>query len=139
MDTGKDYIKMCEKAQEIQESKSLLEDGDYYVIKNRRIVRNFNNELWQLGYPKDVFEGEKPIFLPKQDQLQDMIDSNKYSFNRWIEEFYKFAEATFITKTSEWKSNGDCFPTFEQLWLAFVMKEKHNKTWNTETKEWKVV
>jgi hypothetical protein len=34
--------------------------------------------------------------------------------------------------------NNTGFDSMEQLWLAFVMKEKYNKQWNFETKEWEV-
>ena len=40
MDTSKEYIKMCEEAQEIQDNiKPEIEDGDYYIMKGRTIVR----------------------------------------------------------------------------------------------------
>ncbi len=59
------------------------------------------------------------IWLPRQDQLQEMArlcvgGSNIYGRLRQITEFQM--------KTPH--------QTMEQLWLAFVMKEKFNKTWN---------
>ena len=53
--------------------------------------------------------------LERQDQLQEMVD---YQFYSSLELCWAFAQS----------SNGWMFGSMEQLWLAFVMKEKHNKT-----------
>ena len=58
------------------------------------------------------------IILFRQDQLQEMFGYNKRSL-RLIEMFSDFAF-----------DNIKHFKSYEQLWLAFVMKEKYNKVWN---------
>jgi len=66
--------------------------------------------------------------LERQDQLQEMVRpipkyGDKVSPYNLSWSFYQFVHQ------SNPKERGD---TFEQLWLAFVMKEKFNKTWNGE-------
>jgi len=56
------------------------------------------------------------IWLPRQDQLQEILEGEYYFyFNR----FHNFCSQNYAKYLS-----------FEQLWLAFVMKEKYNKIWN---------
>jgi len=43
-----------------------------------------------------------------------------------IDAFYHFAKSNWATRP--FNKNDDV--TWEQLWLAFVMKEKHNKIWD---------
>ncbi len=76
------------------------------------------------------------IWLPRQDDLQkmvaDTIDCPSHSscaifinvghrMHQWCDEAWDY-----------WMR----FTSMEQLWLAFVMKEKYNKVWNGE--EWNV-
>lgn len=145
---------MCEKAVEIQE-KALWKEGDwiwadgikcltYEIFKtndDRPIIyfaMTKDLEIIKDGvcYPEDVSIGRgeyklhkyyKPIWLPRQDQLQDMIfESHELNYNKsmypQIECFYNFSVSMYKYK----------YPpnSMEQLWLAFVMKEKFNKTWN---------
>ena len=79
-------------------------------------------------------------WLPHQDQLQDMVDDSH---------FYKLAKfmAMLGYKTSSHGGLGvyehQNAPRYfldasmEQLWLAFVMKEKYNKVWNGD--EWTLI
>lgn len=65
------------------------------------------------------------LWLPKQDQLQEMLNyrypvNYAISLGRWCEGL----------PTS--KYNQVNLYSMEQLWLAFVMKEKFNKIWNGE-------
>ncbi len=68
------------------------------------------------------------VWLPHQDQLQEMVfkDVGLQSICSAIEQFSKSEDGAGIT----------IFGTMEQLWLAFVMEKKYNKTWNGE--EWKL-
>jgi hypothetical protein len=66
-------------------------------------------------------------WLPRQDQLQEMIGSEwRYIFSGFM---WWYADAD--TRRLE------MIGSIEQLWLAFMMKEKFNKVWNGE--EWKNV
>jgi len=66
------------------------------------------------------------VWLPRQDQLQGMVNDNFWlqlgTFSVWIQ---TPSEEKYRIK----------FKSMEQLWLAFVMKEKFNKIWDGE--DWK--
>ena len=62
--------------------------------------------------------------IPHQDQLQKMCDLETN------QEIYYSTDHYWITERGEEASGDDvCGRTWEQLWLAFVMKEKFNKVW----------
>jgi hypothetical protein len=84
------------------------------------------------AYPENAYDKLKKMWswLPRQDQLQDMlpkeyvtVDAMFNDLNNWIFKNDDYLEDTFYGNE-----------TAEQLWLAFVMKEKWNKSWNG--KEW---
>lgn len=90
-----------------------------------------------VGKPDIAFGGacernlkeDKVIWLPRQDQLQeiylnDMPDGTYRKIATLAEEFHDYHE------THGYPSYAG---SMEQLWLAFVMKEKYNKTWNGES------
>jgi hypothetical protein len=63
------------------------------------------------------------VWLPRQDQLQEMIlPLFKGSCHWMLEECYKFIQLPHPVKPQ----------SMEQIWLAFVMQEKFAKTWNGE-------
>ncbi len=118
MDTSETYIKMCD-CEEIQDllpyelkSKMTFKYADnWYPHKNCEYLITIDGIITQEG-----------IWLPRQDQLQEMID------NGWtgdlIRRFYFWGkEYGFQTKAID---------SMEQLWLAFVMQERHKKHWDGE-------
>ena len=123
MDNSKDYIKMCEMAEEIQHDK--LNVGDF--VYDGRVGET---RIYGLNY-KQVIVEDYAIWLPRQDQLQEMIEKKwKDGFNDITgRKFYPcdllraFCDFSVYCKPKE---------SMEQLWLAFVMKEKYNKVWNGE-------
>lgn len=104
MDTSKEYILMCEKANEIQELKPSITPADFMGCI----------------YPRNA------VWLPRQDQLQEMAvnrGKNGPNTSYWHKavEFFEY-----------WMKNGIwAGSSMEQLWLAFVMKEKYGKIWNS--------
>ena len=64
MDISKEYIKMCEKAVEIQEIRNQLGLGDYYSPYGHGFSLHGENKL---------IDKHDIIWLPRQDQLQDMV------------------------------------------------------------------
>jgi len=74
----------------------------------------------------------KEIWLPRQDQLQEMV-APKEDVQHLLLHFYNRVGALFNEKDKPWLQ----FKSFEQLWLAFVMKEKYNKIWNG--KDWEKI
>ncbi len=104
MDTSTEYIKMC-NCLEMQsfDIRERFEDSNSYY-KNNNI----------LG-----------IWLPRQDQLQEM---SSFSHAERLFRFYEFLQKQFLYNENQWNSLDNI--SMEQLWLAFVMKEKFNKEWD---------
>ena len=118
MDTSKEYILMCKKAKEIQKLRT-PKDGDFALFDDEiTIIYNCGIGTWSRGY----------TWLPRQDQLQEMVTLLFCSVGGecfLLDYFYTFY------KSLKEKIKG---MSMEQLWLAFVMKEKYQKTWNG--KDW---
>lgn len=121
MDTSKEYIKMCQKAEEIQDN-WILTDGDYIFYPDN-LVR-----IWLSSddstYPSMTAD---VIWLPRQDQLYELhtpYDSKEYSaygigrlFGIWL-----FHNKNYTHK--------QIFNSIEQHLLAFVMHDVFRKIWN---------
>ncbi len=119
MDCGSNYIKMCEKAEEIHSLRRYnLEVGDYAFEDNHIII---------IGSDRYQYRG-KGIWLPRQDQLQEMVKDGLAWLHVRFDEFVR-------SRKGEWLSGEiQDYDSFEQLWLAFVMREKFGKAW--DGKEW---
>jgi hypothetical protein len=139
VDTSSEYILMCEKAEEIQKDYSIPKAGDFIKCKNGiEIVLDYLYEGDDLkvlittdtdiGFMRDEF-----IWLPRQDQLQEMVkEQAAKDFEDGIDMGLGYAADFF-----DWwlKGNANPFPkSMEQLWLEYLMHLKFNKTWNG--KEW---
>lgn len=136
MDTSEKYIEMCRKASEIQ---NLWEPQTWDFIYNQSaftepygavLPENIADSGFYGPYIEPngkIVDGYEDIFwLPRQDQLQEMVDRNDL-----IVGFYKYA--TGNDQNCELSlSRANLSGSMEQLWLAFVMKIKHNKSWNGE-------
>lgn len=143
MDTTKKYIEMCEKAEEIQKEWK-PKRGDFYTV----VVHGKATDITDVyidGFPllpqRFISLSELYIWLPRQDQLQEMLD--KWTLLAKVRGLFDFCEPEFTCP--EEPTCKECvklglyarknFISMEQLWLAFVMKEKYNKMWNG--KDWK--
>ena len=153
MDTTETYIKMCEKAEEIQ---PCLDDKDgvggtwvsslilyhtapmnqphnrdgYYHVTDEVAVRRCE----QCGNEDDYIKSSRAIWLPRQDQLQEMVFGTGQT---WEGMAIVGQAQTILDFGNELWSESEkvrtAVPqTWEQLWLAFVMKEKYQKIWNDE-------
>ncbi len=111
MDTSKEYIKMCD-CEEIQNwtHKDLDEFDVVYPIDGC-------SDPIPASWVCAGLCPEEFTWLPRQDQLQEMVKEDCHIC--LLEKVIDFAEIDFNE-------------SFEQLWLRYVMKEKHNKTWNGE-------
>jgi hypothetical protein len=124
MDDSRTYIKMCEKANEIQILKPLMWDNSPdFTCRN-------NDATYRCGFCGRVSylcEGDGShyeVWLPRQDQLQEMVFGISKDIQGQVWELYEFAtvnRATFPIASS-----------MEQLWLVFVMRRKYDKSWNGE-------
>ena len=110
MDLSSEYIKManCEEIQKL------------YPPLQARKGSYFKHPLGDVFIHTGGLE-EKSIWLPQQDDLQKMMD---IPFNDMLREFYIFASAQEEGYDRVLKHN-----TFEQLWLMFIMWEKHRAMW----------
>ena len=128
MDKTKEYILMCEKAKEIQKLWK-PQSGDFYdsrgntEIKGAKVLKNLTS-FRQYHYEKPTRSIYQHQWLPTQSQLQEMVwEIDVFFMMGKLRGFFSFNESYSVQ-----------FRTMEQLWLAFVMKEKYKKTWNG--KEW---
>jgi hypothetical protein len=132
---------MCQKAKEIQEQWD-LDDGSNYVAI---IHDGYAMTDVSLGYItnsetkilKAHDQGEGRVWLPRQDQLQDMLMDDSKDYGHIVHLFVEY-----LCDTTDYHGGirfadvdiyGD-FTSFEQLWLAFLMDEKYSKYWNG--KDW---
>ncbi len=112
MDTSEEYVLMCREAKEIQAHEFIYGDlwsDDGFTVKV--VLPNH-------------FPVANCIWLPRQDQLQEMVkeDTLASSVGSFIRPYDDYGRID-IPEVNSW----------EQLWLAFVMQQKYNKTWNGET------
>jgi len=125
MDKTETFIKLCERAEEIQAEK--LKYCECRPDSVNLLWWDIRGDCW---FNQD---NNKTIWLPRQDQLQEMM-GEEYSIDL-LYAFYHFyntqADYPIITLS---KLAGKS-PSMEQLWLAFVMKTRWNKSWNGE--DWK--
>ena len=125
MDTSIEYIEMCRKAEEIQKE-WVFEDGDY-LYKDRVYCWSGYSATDYPGYPQDG------VFLPRQDQLQEMFILKEMSkqFDATDDNFSK--EMQILVRSVNFnhfvEKNFEKFNSFEKYWLAFVMKIKYGKLW----------
>ena len=132
----KNYIKMCEQAEEIQkEHKFIIEDW-YFCINSDTDINNNIRPCAGINDLKIMQNNNGIFWLPTQEQLQNMllkrsnifdeydnVISMIYSFQLWLSgEFYGY----YMHKSYP-KGN-----ILNELWLAFVMEEIYNKTWTGE-------
>jgi hypothetical protein len=127
MDTSKEYIKMCERAEEIQEPhRKDWNDGDYYKEDRYDVEIKCGRCDGEFALSYEVEKREmNSIWLPHQDQLQEMI---KYKYPKLEEMIYFFW--AWMTRNAVVEIDG--YSSLEQLWLAFVMWTLYQKTWNGE-------
>jgi len=137
MDTSETYIKMCEKAEEIQGEWNEPKEGDYYLaFHNQRCIAGLL-AIWtgkEEGILRLAKQGKYFIWLPRQDQLQEMVSFGPPSQVHMIMDFMDSNYWKEIAEDGieEYTSPEEIFDTWEQLWLAFVMKEKYGKVWDGE-------
>ena len=132
MDTSEQYIKMCEKAEEIQALWEAPRKQDWCAPRGVSHPDYFGVDIYNsfvFGTGPNI--KEQAIWLPRQDQLQEMVGYKglPYLLTQAFERSVNGGATSYI-----W-GNGKHFTSMEQLWLAFVMGERYHKVWNGIT--WK--
>jgi len=146
MDTTETYIKMC-NCKEIQERYNPDEFSflfDYTLKDNygdKRYIGTREYNIPQLPKIQQVFVAYDGyewlcIWLPRQDQLQEMVIGKGVLVGDWLDilDHFVMSEGGLFDFFDEHRI-GETYnytKSMEQLWLAFVMKEKYNKIWNGE-------
>jgi hypothetical protein len=136
---------MCEKAKEIQDQEILLYPHQFFALKDSRYAASYG-ELHQLNNVD--LSRSNLIWLPRQDQLQEMINWN-YNLRFYG---FKMIEGFDPSFDIEWqiikKSNGIYleveelkkvlfFQSMEEILLLMIMQEKFHKKWDGE--DWQSV
>ena len=121
MDTSSNYIKMCENAKVIQKQwKPAF--GDFFVSMSSGLISPCQTIVSDLETKEDYLRSIKAVWLPRQDQLQEIL-IGQYA-TPW-----DLAIAFSNVLMGDNASYFDTFDSMEKLWLAFILLEKHKKTW----------
>ena len=133
MDTTPENIKMLRKAWEIQKLRpQIMVNSTRHYYKGE-----YQYEIDVDGTIRFCY-GSDYIWLPRQDNLQDIyadyVADQLGVVKGRTELMQAFLDFTEWLRTQYYEENFVCLPTNvfssgEQLWLAFVMKEKYGKTW----------
>ena len=127
MDKSETYIKMsdCPEIQRLR-GDGLWQNGDCYtciVSGGRRFT------AWWTDTEDEPPQMYHPVWLPRQDQLQEMVDGDD------IDKRNRLMSFDYALSNSSNPVDWHIRYSMEQLWLAFVMKEKYNKVWTNN--EWR--
>jgi len=147
MDASNRYVMMCQKAGEIQQlwqpnqcdfiiHYDDLEEGVSFCRPAESLVQVVN-----MYYTKDDGDyyvqeceelKEQALWLPRQNQLQSIMEPNNERVHSLIrkvvdEHYHDFSKNSMAAAH-------ELFYSMEQLWLAYIMKEKFHKVWNEQ--EW---
>jgi len=127
MDKSEIYIKMCD-CEEIQSQQENVGGVSFFWVRG---------DIYNHDTGEFLYKDEREIYLPSQDQLQEMVELTGYHFT-FSESFSENNPKQLVWEgerhIGRWYVRGF---SMEQLWLAFVMKELHNKTWDSVKEEWK--
>ena len=121
MDQSTPYIKMCEGAKVIQKQWK-PEFGDFLVSMSLGLTSPCQPIVSDLEKKVSYLKTIKAIWLPRQDQLQDMV-IEKYATS------WDLAIAFSNVLMGDKASYFDNFDSMEKLWLVFIMLEKYKKKW----------
>jgi len=122
MDTREEYIKMCRASDEIQEVWA-KKNGDFFIEDDNTISTIGDYELNRnnIGYGTyaedfELLEG-KLVWLPRQDQLQEMID-------------YKYSHRAKVMQDVACTLEELANQSYEQAHLIVTMDMLYQKKWN---------
>jgi hypothetical protein len=112
---------MCESAKVIQKQWK-PEFGDFFVSMSLGLTSSCQPIVSDLEKKVSYLKTIKAVWLPRQDQLQEMV-IEKYA-TPW-DLAIAFSNVLMGDKASYF----DNFNSMEKLWLAFIMLEKYKKKW----------
>jgi hypothetical protein len=121
MDKSSHYIKMCESAKVIQKLWK-PEFGDFFVSMSLGLTSACQPITSDLEKKVSYLMTIKAVWLPRQDQLQEMV-IEKYATS------WDLSVAFSNVLMGDSASYFDDFDSMEKLWLSFIMLEKYKKKW----------
>lgn len=113
MDTSIIYTMMCDSKELKKESEGKW-DGTCIIWLNDRVFMDTQGNYWT-----HYLNTEIATWLPRQDQIQKMFKTAPFVL---AGDFNKKMENYITGNPDNW--------SFEMLWLAFYMYDKHKKIWN---------
>jgi hypothetical protein len=133
MDNSEKYIKMCEKAFEIQRQ-WVQHHGDVFVTGSGKIAYWIAHvhklQKVKKGFvirtEDDVIHLSKVIWLPRQSQLIELAQEVGRSYGNILQAFFSWADTPYGRNADPAKK---LFLSMEQIWLAFVMQKNFGKQW----------
>lgn len=121
MDKSSHYIKMCECAKVVQK-RWKPEFGDFFTSMSLGLTSPCQSITSDLEKKAAYLKTIKAVWLPSQDQLQEMV-IEKYA-TPW-----DLAIGFSNVLMGDNSSYFDNFDSMEKLWFAFIMLEKYKKKW----------
>ena len=121
MDKSSAYIKMCESAKVMQKQWK-PEFGDFFVSMSLGLTSPCQPITSDLEKKVSYLKTIKAVWLPSQDQLQEMVIEN-YAMP------WDLTIAFSNVLMGENASYFEKFDSMEKLWLAFIMLEKYKRKW----------
>jgi hypothetical protein len=121
MDKSSPYIKMCESAKVIQKQWK-PEFGDFFVSMSLGLTSQSQPITSDLEKKVSYLKTIKAVWLPRQDQLQEMVIEN-YAMP------WDLAIAFSNVLMNDNASYFEKYDSMEKLWLVFIMLEKYRKKW----------
>ena len=136
MDKSSRYIEMCKGAREIQACWN-HKTGDVFATINGEVL------FWvpgKFGAPEikkgfgvtrndNVVTLDPYTWLPRYSQLIEATQANsKRSFRDVTFHFYTWLDSPYGKK--EKHRPKEIFTSNEQIWLAYIMERRYNKTWS---------
>ena len=133
MDTSEKYIRMCD-CPEVQ-GQFRANEGDWLYCTcgdiehypggyGINVITTGDADIGNM----DLKESESDVWLPRQDQIQGMLEED---WQKTCVHFVRYVTNDFAPNTIFY-TRRDEIGSMEQLWLAFYMHEKHGKIWDDE-------
>jgi len=157
----KNYIKMCKKAEQIQKlwipglgdiCINKTDNKEVMIVASRGKIIDKEYKFIYMGIggreQRDYWhKKDQLVLLPTQEQLQEMmlpIFLKRFSTTHALRNDFSFIYRMIIEKFQRWINRSSpsldeymaMFSSLNELWLAFVMKEKYNKIWTRN--DWQV-
>jgi hypothetical protein len=135
MDNTPKHIKKCWKAVELQKlrGKNLWIAGDVYVNGANKTALNIYGGLRKDDPPSDRYH---PVWIPRQDQLQELITDKGYVRFSLVEVFYHYCMRMVDYALTKEDYDTEIFNSMDELWLAFTMHIRFKKRWSVGREDW---